>query len=50
MIAGHDKALSDYDYDDDEYPLTFAASIGAALAVMAIAALGAVAFLAYQLM
>jgi len=49
MMAGNDKALSGYDDDDDEYVLTFAASIGAALATMAIAGLGALAFLAYQL-
>jgi hypothetical protein len=50
MMAGSDKALSGYDDDDDEYTLTFAASIGAALAAMAIAGLGALAFLTYQLM
>jgi hypothetical protein len=50
MMAGGDKTLSGYDDDSDEYTLTFAASIGAALATMAIAGLGALAFLAYQLM
>jgi hypothetical protein len=56
-MAGNDKhtALSGYDYDygyyDAEYTLTFAASIGAALAsTIAIAGLSTLALIAYELM